>query len=280
MKDKKIKYFILFCIIMSILIGCAQLAGISNIRKPEDVKEPSEKRNLKFMTFNIRVGGGWKDPKTGPQSLGSSKQNLERIASAIKSVDPDVIALQEVRGYGQAKFIAETLNLNFSYVGHSNWWGLAILSKHKIVHATTKTIYMTRAGQICTISVNSKPSTFINVHYYLGSYRSQVRATMKIVEKIEGPVVLMGDFNRVSGHPDLIPINESQILVDSCKEVDTETSVTALIRGTLTHFQRNRIDYIFVDSHSFEVKDAGLVSAEYWDASDHIAYFTEVILKD
>ncbi|TET95656.1 MAG: hypothetical protein E3J28_00270, partial [Desulfobacteraceae bacterium] len=89
-----------------------------NIRKIEYVREVDESRCLKFMTYNIRVGAGIENPFTSIRNLPSSREKLERIALAIKSVDPDVIALQEVRGIHQATFLAKTLNLNYAYSSH------------------------------------------------------------------------------------------------------------------------------------------------------------------
>jgi endonuclease/exonuclease/phosphatase family metal-dependent hydrolase len=43
--------------------------------------------------------------------------------------------------------------------------------------------------------------------------------------------------------------------------------------GTYTGWRHRRIDYIFIDPKSFEVKDVGILPEKHWSASDHIAYF-------
>lgn len=106
------------------------------------------------MTFNIHVGGGSAYPLMNPYEVKATKENLTKVAEAIKSVDADIIGLQEVRGFQQATFIAEQLNLNYAYVPHqSGWWGLAILSKYKISDLNSKPISRSgdmRMAQICT----------------------------------------------------------------------------------------------------------------------------------
>ena len=278
--------FVLILIMTSILIGCAQLARISNIRKTENVGEIEEHRVLRFMTFNIRAGGGNEDPGLSPYYVHSTKEKLSKIALAIKSVDPDVIALQEVRGYHQVKFIAETLNLNFSYVTHSHWWGLAILSKFEISEVSTKMIHRgddPRVGQVCKIDIFGKPVTVVNVHFSYTElnykkYERQVSETLKLLHSIQEPFVLMGDFNLGEAEKPIRPIKNR--LIDTCRAVDTQNSRHALKYGTYLSGQGMRIDYIFVEPRSFKVVDAGVVPVKHWVASDHIAYFAEIELKD
>ena len=126
---KKLK---LFLTILILLIAFVAYAGIQNIRKIDSTEKGLTSDNLKFMTFNIRVGGGIENPGMNPAKLKSSKEKMEKIASAINSIDPDVVALQEVRGSDQAKQLAKRLNLNYAYMAHQELWGLAMLSKHKI----------------------------------------------------------------------------------------------------------------------------------------------------
>jgi endonuclease/exonuclease/phosphatase family metal-dependent hydrolase len=269
-----------------VFLGCAELGRVHNIRKPMTARLVDRTHPLKLMTFNIRAGGGRDDPGLYPHLVRSSKEKLQRIASAIKSVEPDIIALQEVRGYNQAKFIAETLNLNFSYVTHSNWWGLAILSKFRILEVSTKMInygYDPRVGQLCTIDINGKPITVVNVHFSYTEldykiYNRQVSKTMKLLESIREPVVLIGDLNLTESEKPIIPIRKR--LIDTCRAVDTKTSRQALNYGTFLSGQGKRIDYIFIDPRSFDVVDAGVVPVKHWVASDHIAYFADMIFKD
>ena len=286
---RKINFFLT---ILILLIAFVAYAGIQNIRKIDSTEKGLTSDNLKFMTFNIRVGGGIENPGMNPAKLKSSKEKMEKIASAINSIDPDVVALQEVRGSDQAKQLAKRLNLNYAYMAHQELWGLAMLSKHKILKADSKKIckdckVKTSTGQtfkdprialVTVIDINGTQITFVNVHYYLGVYEQQVEATMELLKAINGPVVLMGDLNREQDDSEIRPIQDK--LKDTCLAVDTEISKYIKETGTKTGGTNTglRIDYIFVDPESFEVKDVGIVK-DYKDASDHYAYFAYVVPK-
>ena len=137
-----IHFSFIFCVIGLIIFGCASVTNIHNIRQIDGTFEHLGAGELIFMTLNIRAGGGLKNPGMSPYRVVATKENLIKIADAIKSVDPDIIGLQEVRGYNQAKFLAKKLNMNFAYSAHagSNWWGLAVLSKFNIIDIRTKKI--------------------------------------------------------------------------------------------------------------------------------------------
>jgi len=283
---------IIFLSLLSLLITFVAYAGVQNIRKNDTTEKGLTSNNLKFMTFNIRVGGGIENPGMRLSKLKSSKEKIEKIALAIKSIDPDVVALQEVKGSGQAKQLAKRLNLNYAYFAHQKFWGLAMLSKHKILKADSKKICKScklkfssgriakdpRIGLVSVIEINGTQITFINVHYHLGVYEQQVKATMELLKGINEPVVLMGDFNRQQDDSEMKPIQDK--FIDTCLAVDTETSENVNSTGTKIGGTNAglRIDYIFVNPESFEVKDVGIVK-EYRDASDHYAYFAKVALK-
>ena len=203
-----------------------------------------------------------------------------------------MVALQEVKGSGQAKQLAKRLNLNYAYMAHQEFWGLAMLSKHKIIKTDSKKVCESckiklssgktyndpRIAFAAVIDINGTQIKFINVHYHLGVYEQQVKATMELLSGIKGPVVLMGDLNREQDDPEMKPIQDK--FNDTCLAVDTETSEYVKKTGTMVVGPSvgRRIDYIFLDPESFEVKDAGIVK-EYRDASDHYAYFANVVPK-
>jgi len=174
--------------------------------------------------------------------------------------------------------------LNYAYSSHGRRgldWGLAVLSKFKILKVYGKVIYYgrdQRMGVVYTIDINGSPVTVINVHYHLGDYEQQVKATMGLLRDTKGPVVLMGDLNCTERAYELQPIYGE--MIDTCKAVDTEGSRDATKTGTVLTFSNYRIDYIFVDPKSFEVRDAGLIPEKHRRASDHIAYFACVTLKN
>ena len=232
---------------------------------------------LQLMTFNIRVGAGRDGLLTPVRYLTSSKSKLKKIALAIKSLDPDIIALQEVRGTTQAEFLADSLSMNYAYLSHEDSrleWGLAVLSRFKITEYHKKIIRYDRKkpriALVCTIELDDLSVTIINVHFYLGDYAEQVAETIRLINTVTGPVILMGDLNLIDPDDGLVPIKKK--LVDTCEMVHSEYSEEAKEIGTY-RFGSRRLDYIFVDPNYFSVLEAGLAPEQYRNASDHIGYF-------
>jgi endonuclease/exonuclease/phosphatase family metal-dependent hydrolase len=272
-------------VILFLVGGCA---NFKNIRKVEIRATGTAKDSLTVMSFNIRIGYGLESYGTSPHLLQGHNKSLQPIVAAIQSVDPDIVGLQEVEGFGQAKRLAEALNMNFAFVYHAlpgssgggDWWGVAILSKYKILGVRRHPISYgwgnNRSILICTVDMCGQPSTFVSIHkHFKVKDDSEVRNIMKGVTKIEGPVVLIGDLNLRPDDWRLKPILER--FVDTAMSVDTESAKDA--RNTGTFLGIGRIDYVLVDSRYFEVQDSGIVSREYWDASDHLAYYARIILK-
>jgi endonuclease/exonuclease/phosphatase family metal-dependent hydrolase len=239
---------------------------------------------LQLMTYNIRVGAGRDGLLTPARYLTSSKSKLKKIALAIKSLDPDIIALQEVRGTAQAEFLANYLSMNYAYLSHEDSrleWGLAVLSRFKITEYHKRFIRYDREkpriALVCTIELDDLPVTIINVHFYLGDYDEQVAETIRLMSSVTGPVILMGDLNLIDPDDGLAPIKKK--LVDTCEMVDSEYSQEAKEIGT-HRFGSRRLDYIFVDPNYFSVLEAGLAPEQYRNASDHIGYFACVRPKN
>jgi endonuclease/exonuclease/phosphatase family metal-dependent hydrolase len=236
------------------------------------------------MTYNIRVGAGRENLLLPVKYLNSSGEKLEKIASAIKSVNPDIIGLQEVRGSTQAKFLAAALGFNYVYVSHGDSrleWGLAVLSRFTILEYQQEIIHhddkKPRAALVCTININNSSITVVNVHYALGDYDKQVNETMRIIGYITGPAILMGDLNLIDPEHGLDPIRTE--FIDTCEAVDTKGARETKERGTF-RFGSKRIDYIFVDPDYFTVLDAGLTPEEHREPSDHLAYFACVEVEE
>jgi len=250
--------------------------------KPIQSVRPSESKVVKgsclqLMTYNIRVGAGRDGLLTPVKYLSSSESKLKKIGLAIGSLDPDIIALQEVRGAAQAEFLADSLSMNVVYLSHEDSrleWGLAVLSRFKITEYYGKFIRYDekkpRVALLCTVELDGSSITIINVHFHLGDYDEQVEETIRLMSKVTGPVILMGDFNLIDPDDGLSPITKK--LVDTCEVVDTKSSQEAKEIGT-HRFGSKRLDYIFVDPNYFSVLEAGLAPEQHRSASDHIGYF-------
>ena len=268
-------------LIIAIMLVATACKPVKNVRPPKI--EGAKGTCLQVMTYNIRVGAGRGGLLTPVKYLTSSESKLKRIALAIRSLDPDIIGLQEVKEAAQAEFLASALSMNYVYVSHEDSrleWGLAVLSRFKITEYYGKFIRYDerkpRIALICTIELNDSKVSIINVHFYLGDYNEQVEKIIKLVSNIFEPVILMGDFNLVDPDTELAPIKEK--LADTCELVDTEFSQEAKEVGT-HRFGSKRLDYIFVDPNYFSVMEAGLVPEQHRSASDHFGYFACVTPK-
>ena len=301
MKIDNLKVTLVVLSLVFMLIGCQTISNVQNIRQVASVTEIGETNELTLMTFNIRVGGGIKNFGTSPNSLSESKEAIQKIVDTIQYVSPDFVALQEVRSAGQAYRLAKNVNMNYAYIPHpgrTEWWGLAVLSKHKILQIKNRSVQSYRNALVSTVEINDNTVTFVNVHYHLGDYRSQVASTIRIIKNIEEPVVLLGDLNRSHDSTELKPIYA--ILNDTCKEVDTSVSKKVVRTGTFYGGMGKRIDYIFVAPKYFTTINVGVIPGvfaksfkvatypnkdkdyDYYKfngASDHLAYFAKVKLK-
>jgi endonuclease/exonuclease/phosphatase family metal-dependent hydrolase len=272
-------------LVVSILIlaGCQ---NVYNIRTGNTAGTPSINKRLTVMSYNIRVGYGGKDHGVDPYTLSMRKENLPPIVAAIQSIDPDIVGLQEVRGSGQARRLAKAMDMNYAYTWHDtgssrpSWWGVAILSKYPILKAKGIQISSgrgnTKSALICTVDIGGQPATFFSIHKDKDlKDGSSFKAIMRAVDKIENPIVLIGDLNM---YPDDWRMKLLQPrFIDTAMAVDTESAKNARYTGTFLGI--GRIDYVLVDSRYFEVQDSGIIARELWDASDHLAYYARIIPK-
>jgi endonuclease/exonuclease/phosphatase family metal-dependent hydrolase len=282
----------IYCVFTLLILstGLTACIPIHNIRQPgPGVEKP---RVFTILTYNIRVGAGLFKFGRNPYLLKDEiHPDLNPIIAAIRSLDPDIIGLQEVLGEDQAASIAGALNMNYAYVSHGldtygTWWGVAVLSKFPIRGVSRQEISSgpgnARANLYATISVFGKECVFVVMHKDKDQTRGYaLRKTMARIQKIGSPVVLLGDFNirpEDSRHDIL-----SARLEDTAYLAESKSARYAEKRGTYPgkHGQNwgKRIDYVLVDKGRFEVLNAGLMKEKYWSASDHIGYFAKVKLK-
>ena len=260
---------------------------VHNIRLPE--KSGVQPHPITILTYNIRTGAGLRAYGRNPYLLKDEIQpDLPPIIAAIRSVDPDIVGLQEVLGEKQAAAVAGALNMNYAYIPHGldrygTWWGVAILSKFPISQVWRQEISSgrgnTRANCIAEISVFGRNCLFVVLHKDrdLKDGASLYR-TMEWVRAKNEPVVLLGDFNIRPGDKRWRIL--SPRFQDTIDLATTARSRFARKRGTYPgkngQYWGKRIDYILVDRGRFSVLDAGLLPEKYWPASDHIGYFATV----
>ena len=253
---------------------------------------PSSVTELKVLTYNIRLGAGTGIPNMDVYHLPWGR-NLFGVIAAIKSVDADIVALQEVAGPGQAQELAAALNLNFAYEYHQNqtamrrspWWGVAILSKFPITEFKGTQISARSVGSLgalcrshiiaVTVDITQKPYTFVSIHKdLLPLDGSSLRNVLSAIAEVQGPVMLAGDLNMMPSDPRLELL--SPRFVDTATVLDTPTARNVVSSGTHVH---GRIDYVFSEVSNFSVIDVGLLPQIHWRASDHVGYWARLSLK-
>lgn len=203
-------------------------------------------------------------------NLQSWPENLNAIATAIDSVNPDVVALQEVRGAAQAEKIAGELSMNYAYVSHPLGyrlyffeWGLALLFRFKMLATDRRPLIFddeTQVGRVAlmgTMDVDGRPVTFINLHFDHRDIAGQVDEVVEWTDAHQYPLVIMGDLNCEPEDPRLKSLRT--YMNDTCRMVSTASSQEAEARGTLLANHR-RIDHIWTAGDYFKVRDAGIVS--------------------
>lgn len=266
-----------------------------------------------FMTYNIQMGfDKYGDPWDRKQT-GGTENNLMRLVEAIRSVDPDVVALQEVASdrsntkiKNQIEVLAEKLNMNYAYGAHGKntpggfWsrgiWGNAILSKYKILSIQNHEIFYEnewkrRSCLEATIELPEGLTTVFSTHFEFEDIEGHVRNTINLIQKSINPVVLMGDFNLLPEDKLMTPILKK--LSDTCKEIHNKNSLFVQQYGTMGELRKVqcpwcgkqfapfvcRIDNIFISPESFKVVDVGLIPKKYWNVSDHVGYFAQLRFK-
>ena len=250
-----------------------------NIRTEVSAGPSDQSSALTIMTYNIRVGYGSKDPGVSPWILKDREKALPPILAAIRSVDPDVVGLQEVLGEMQARELAAGLNMNYAYAPHGvtgpGWWGVALLSKYRIMEARRVQISPlpgARVMLIAKVDVGGRAMTFTSIHVDDTETEPSIRGVWRAAEGIPGPLILIGDFN--------VPPSDRSLdllkghFVDTAEAIDSQSVTDALRWETFEGY--GRIDYIFVDRQDFTVREAGLIGEEHSSASDHRAFYARV----
>ncbi|MEK9684759.1 MAG: endonuclease/exonuclease/phosphatase family protein [Rhodospirillaceae bacterium] len=275
---------------MTNLASCHLGQGVFNSRSTSLDCEKGEVTPFTVMSYNIRLGIGLV-PVQGALYDMPWGQNIGAIINEIRSVNPDIIGLQEVAGIDQARELGEALQMNYAYVGHEtprpggSWWGVAILSKYPILESNGVELSFDPGNQksmiVSTLTMADKRVTILNVHKDKDLYDGvSIKRIMERVSEIKGPSILVGDFNiapdESNGRLELVKIKFS----DTAELLDTKKVEEVKKIGTSIRSNR-RIDYVFINPNFFNVEDVGVTvqSPEQVPASDHRAPYARLSWK-
>lgn len=267
----------IYLIASVLLTGC----GAQNIRSPAQTANIQDR--ITVMAFNIRHGCGRVDMgNTSGLFFSSCKEHMDQIIGAIRSIDPDIVGLQEVHD-GQGAQIAKALKLNYIYSphnpsGYASTWGNAILTKFKITGTDNRGIGgisgRSRSAVAAKMIINNGPVAVISVHTHHRQFnKGSVQNLSRFVDELAVPTLLVGDFNMVS-NDNRLDVFKKKGFIDTADSAPSSRSL-----GTWMFSEGRRIDYVFADSRRFTVLDANIVSKEHRAASDHLAYYAVLALK-
>lgn len=242
---------------------------------------------LRVMVFNIAAGHG----------------DLDRIIGEIDSARPDIVGLQEVDKHWSARsgwadqpaLLAEALGMEVFYapiyrIPHPEEgrpvreYGLAFLSRLPILesHNHPLTRHSTQQAGAepepkpgfpeIAVRFGGQTVRIFNTHLDFRAdprvRRIQVGETLARLERIDGPVILMGDLNATPEKEELQPLFAR--LPDAWDEEKRGPGHTFPAREP-----DRRIDYLLASDH-FEVKHAKVIATE---ASDHLPLVFDLALR-
>lgn len=229
------------------------------------------------------------------RTFSAPKKVIEDITKSLKTYSPDILALVEtdlgsfrVKSKSNTIHIKERLDMinaieKVKYSTDGAYQILhktpifrkqanAILSKHKLenekfhfLSAGTKRLVIE-----ATIKINDKKVTLLLTHLSLRKNirKKQILEIIDIVNSIENPVILMGDFNTFEGFGELdILIRKTKLNWKANSEIVTYTYPS--------HKPKKTLDYILT-SEEINVKDYQVLKLKH---SDHLPLIMDFEIK-
>jgi endonuclease/exonuclease/phosphatase family metal-dependent hydrolase len=182
-------------------------AGCQAGRGPQIHADPvPPESTLRILAYNIRHGLGMDD-----------SVDLARAARVIASLDPDLVALQEIdsaterTGYvAQAKALGDLTGMESVFGGFMHYrggkYGMAILSRlpikeHQNYELPGGTEPRSALAALVHDSTKGLEIVFVGIHLYRTEEErlAQAQTLVDLLEDVTAPVILAGDFNSTPG---------------------------------------------------------------------------------
>ena len=233
---------------------------------------------MKIMTFNIQHALDYKN----------NVIDTALFADKIRFHDADICGLNEVRGAGPIEGYTDQLSEIKDKLGFYGYfaeaikvdgtspYGNALVSRYPIKSAETVMIpdpiikvpgrhYETRCVLKAVIESGKKDICVLVCHMGLtpAQRRNAVKTICKIIDNIDLPLILMGDFNTTPDDKVLRP------LYKRLKDTDEKASVRALPTYA-SYDPKEKIDYIFYKG--LNLKNISTINEIY---SDHFPIIAE-----
>lgn len=234
-------------------------------------------QTVRILTYNIHHA----NPPSKPGII-----DIEAIAEVVKSVDADIVGIQEVdvnvsrsEQMDQAKRLAELTNTNYYFSKgidlEKGEYGILILTKHKIVGQRRYDLPMPVKSENRSLAIvdvelpNGKKISLANTHLDLkeDNKLAQAQFIADLVGQYTHPLILVGDLNAAPASKP-IQLLEQKFERNTKKNGPTYPNVMA----------KNEIDYIMISKPTkFRWKSYRVVDESY--PSDHLPLYADIVLK-
>ncbi len=198
--------------------------------------------------------------------------NFEEVAEVIRNIHATIVGLQETEtmristgNKDIAWWLGETLKM-YVFEGPSpkdSTFGNAILSLYPFI--STEAIILPSRGEyavllVAKVIVNGTVINVLSAHFggYEDDRQAQAEKTAEIIKSLNGPIILLGDFNSVPGSIQINTILRSGVS-DAFYAIHGDNYVPTTVSGT------NTIDFIFYSGVSVVSCDV----LTWTTASDH-----------
>ncbi|MGH7444119.1 MAG: endonuclease/exonuclease/phosphatase family protein, partial [Longimicrobiales bacterium] len=241
---------------------------------------------LSVVTLNL-----WHDQRDWPS-------RLDAIVESLRTLYPDVIALQEVLQHdslpNQAATLARRLGYDYYFasvdsIGRTRRYGNAILTRHPVlvrdqVALTPLDDYRTAAHLRIAVAGREVDVYATHLHHTpegAGIRQEQIEHLQRFIADTRGagPLILAGDFNAPADAPEMASLAEQFVDVYGAVHAGTAALERTTLVPELGHEPR-RIDHIFVERAglapvSVEIILDQPIGDELWP-SDHFGVLAQL----
>lgn len=255
---------------------------------------------VKLITYNIEycegLVGRWFDYLKVWKIFFPPKKLDQRIVTALKKIKPDILALIEVdlgslraRGKDEVRFLEEKLRLHdfvekvkyplngwlklFHHVPILDKQANALISKYKMSDVHYHVFHEGTKRMVIEATIHCPmPVTLLVAHLALGTKARahQIVELISIVNKIQSPVILMGDFNTFHGESEIKKLLQQTHLKDKISLDKKDVHLTE----PAWHPTR-RLDYILT-SPEIRVNRYSVLKFQF---SDHLPLMIDFNVK-
>ncbi|MCG8326605.1 MAG: endonuclease/exonuclease/phosphatase family protein [Chitinophagales bacterium] len=265
---------------------------------------------LVVMSWNIQMGFRNDQNAFNGNDVGGTPSHFDQMVNAIKEINPDIIALQEV-GHNadhtfvenQAQYLANALKMNFAYADYSEIiTGYNILTRGARGHAllTKFTInetenivslqqgrYLRRSVLNTTIKLNDQNNlNILGLHFASRAEReekiNQSNHLIQIALEQRNPVILLGDYNDVHWSYVLTPFEEngfSNALLEESNPCQFNVEHYGSIGHEETAWMGVLIDHILFSKKTLNSYSLCLGDESTWTLSNHKPIIGKLLLK-